>query len=119
MGSGVPLQDADDLLQQTSLAYLYKHADVRDSEAWILGTLRHKCFRYWRRRKRTLIDPVGEEALAPVLQSSVAVVIDEELGHEDGRSETGTVRGRARASVAEPPFVCPVREIWSPTETRQ
>lgn len=65
----IPPQDADDLLQQTFLAFLYKHADVRDPEAWLLGTLRHKCLRYWRKRKRQAFDPVEEglleEALGP------------------------------------------------------
>lgn len=60
----IPPQDGDDLLQQTLLALLGKYGEVRNPEAWVLGTLRHKCLRYWRSRSAAaLFDPLEEEAL--------------------------------------------------------
>lgn len=60
---GVPLQDGDDLVQQTLLALLGKYGEVRNPEAWVLGTLRHKCLRYWRCRTASLLEAVPDEAL--------------------------------------------------------
>lgn len=59
----VPRQDGDDLVQQTFLALLGKYAEVRNPEAWVLGTLRHKCLRYWRCRTTSLLEAVADEAL--------------------------------------------------------
>lgn len=58
----IPPQDGDDLVQQTLLALIGKYGEVRDPEAWVLGTLRHKCLRYWR-RSATLFERVEEEVL--------------------------------------------------------
>lgn len=59
----IPAQDAEDLLQQTLLALLLKYQEVRDPEAWVLGTLRIKCIRYWRLRRARPLDPLDEAVL--------------------------------------------------------
>ena len=62
---GIPPQDAEDLLQQTLLTYLYKQDSVHDPAKWMMGTLRNKCLIYWRKRRRRLYDSVD----AALLQS--------------------------------------------------
>lgn len=53
---GIPEEDAEDLIQQTLLVLMLKHREVRNPDAWVIGTLRNKCRRYWRLRREA---PVG------------------------------------------------------------
>lgn len=48
----IPPQDGEDLVQQALLALLYRKHEIRDLEAWFLGTLRNRCRLYWRSRQR-------------------------------------------------------------------
>lgn len=48
----IPSQDGEDLVQQAVVALLYRQNEIRDPEAWFLGTLRNKCRLYWRDRHR-------------------------------------------------------------------
>lgn len=59
----IPPQDTEDLLQQALLALVYQHQEVRDPEAWLVGTLRNKCLLYWRERRRKLYDNVDAAVL--------------------------------------------------------
>ncbi|MGH9362712.1 MAG: RNA polymerase sigma factor [Thermoanaerobaculia bacterium] len=64
----IPPDDAEDLLQQALLAFIHQSGEVRDPEAWLAGTLRHKCLLYWRNRRRKVYDAVDDamlEWLAP------------------------------------------------------
>lgn len=63
----IPGQDADDLLQQALLALVCKYDHVRNPEAWLLGTLRNKCRRYWRGRRERPVHCLDDEALESVL----------------------------------------------------
>jgi DNA-directed RNA polymerase specialized sigma24 family protein len=45
---GIPLQDTEDILQQALLALIYQRQEIRDPEAWLIGTVRNKCLLYWR-----------------------------------------------------------------------
>ncbi len=47
----IPHQDAEDILQDAFLAYLERQDSIRDPEAWLQGTLRNRCRRYWRERR--------------------------------------------------------------------
>ncbi len=65
--SGIPLQDADDVLQEALLDALRQWETIRNMEAWLIGTLRIKCSRYWRRQlaERVLaVDPPQLEDLS-------------------------------------------------------
>lgn len=64
----IPPQDADDLLQQTLLAYLHKHQQVQQPEAWLLGTLRDRCLMYWRSRRRRLYEAVDSSILESIAE---------------------------------------------------
>jgi RNA polymerase sigma-70 factor (ECF subfamily) len=59
----IPPQDTEDILQQALLALVYHQQDVRDQEAWLMGTLRNKCLLYWRERRRKLYDAVDNAVL--------------------------------------------------------
>ena len=59
----IPPQDTEDILQQALLALIYHREGIRDSEAWLLGTLRNKCLLYWRERRRKLYDAVDAAVL--------------------------------------------------------
>jgi len=59
----IPEQDTEDILQQALLAFLYRYEEVRDPEAWLLGTLRNKCMLYWREKRRKLYDAVDSTVL--------------------------------------------------------
>ena len=64
----IPLEDAEDLLQQSYLAYMYKQDTVRDAEAWLVGTLRNRCLMYWRTRRRRLYEAVDTAILESVAE---------------------------------------------------
>ena len=59
----VPPADADDLLQQTFLALLYRIESVDDPERWLIGVMRKKCLMYWRSERRRLDEPMDLEQL--------------------------------------------------------
>lgn len=59
----VPVQDTEDILQQALLALVYQWDNIRDPEAWLMGTLRKTCLLYWRERRRRLYDAVDTAVL--------------------------------------------------------
>jgi RNA polymerase sigma factor (sigma-70 family) len=74
---GIPPQDTEDILQQALLALVYQRCSIRDSEAWLLGTLRNKCLLYWRDQRRKLYETVDAavlellaEPMAPAQEAS-------------------------------------------------
>ena len=48
----IPAQDAEDLIQETLLAFVAKRAAIANPVPWLLATLRNQCLLYWRRRRR-------------------------------------------------------------------
>lgn len=93
---GIPPHDADDLLQEAFLAVLCKWPSIDNKEAWLIGTLRHRCARYWRERRSSLLEAVDSallEALSepqPAPQERAALVWD-----LDSLCETLSARHRA------------------------
>lgn len=68
----IPPEDAEDVLQQTLLTYVYKRNNILDSERWLMGTLRNRCLLYWRDRRRrlyTAVDKALLESVAPTEDS--------------------------------------------------
>lgn len=65
----IPPQDAEDVLQQTLLTYLYKRSNILDAERWLMGTLRNRCLLYWRDRRRRLYTAVDKALLESVAQA--------------------------------------------------
>ncbi len=62
----IPEQDAEDLLQQALLTFVRKRHTVRDPESWLVGTLRNRCLKYWRARRRSLYTAVDAAILESV-----------------------------------------------------
>jgi RNA polymerase sigma factor (sigma-70 family) len=52
----IPADDGEDLLQTTLLLAVAKWNDIRDPEAWLIGTLQKRCILYWRTRRSQLED---------------------------------------------------------------
>ena len=65
----IPPQDAENVLQQTLLTYLYKRAHILDAERWLMGTLRNRCLLYWRDRRRHLYTSVDRALLESVAET--------------------------------------------------
>lgn len=59
----IPAEDAEDLLQEVTLQYLRKRADVREPSRWLAGALRNECLLYWRKRKRCVYDAIDQGLL--------------------------------------------------------
>ena len=62
-GSRIPEQDAEDLIQQTLLALVYRWDTIRNPEAWAVGAVRKNCLMYWRTRRRRIYDAVDGAVL--------------------------------------------------------
>lgn len=80
----IPRPDTEDILQQALLALIHRR-DVRDPEAWLLGTVRNKCLLYWREQRRKLYDSVDAAVLdavaAPVGPAQEGTDVQRDLLH--------------------------------------
>ena len=86
----LPPEDADDILQQTLLIYLYKHDEIYNPEAWMRGALRKRCQYYWRRRQKALVRTVDASMLAALADPGGAGCEDEiEVSQLLGRALDG------------------------------
>ena len=47
----IPPQDAEDLLQDTFIEVIRRWDSLYNKEGWVLGTLRFKCSKYWKRQR--------------------------------------------------------------------
>jgi len=59
----IPPEDAEDLLQDSLIALVFRWNLVRDPESWLIGTTRRHCLMYWRRVRRQLYQAVDAETL--------------------------------------------------------
>lgn len=59
----IPTEDADDLLQETFVALVFKWRTIRNPEAWLLATLRNRCLIYWRQRQEEECEAVDTALL--------------------------------------------------------
>jgi len=59
----IPIEDAEDVLQQALLALVHHWDSIRDRESWLLGTLRRHCLMYWRNHRRQLYSAVDSTLL--------------------------------------------------------
>lgn len=65
----IPPQDAETVLHQTLLTFLYKRNNILDAERWLMGTLRNRCLLYWRDRRRRLYSSVDQALLESVAET--------------------------------------------------
>lgn len=67
----IPVDDAEDVLQQSLLALVYQWDRVRDPETWLIGTLKRNCLMYWRTNRRRIYQSV-DSTLLELLSEPVA-----------------------------------------------
>lgn len=60
---GIPPEDAEDLLQETLVALVFKWDTVRNPEAWLFSTLRNRCRLYWRQKDEAVYEAVDDAIL--------------------------------------------------------
>jgi RNA polymerase sigma factor (sigma-70 family) len=95
-GYGIPPHDAEDLLQETFLAVLSKWESIDNKEAWVIGTLRHRCARYWRDRRSSVLEAV-DSALLDILSRPQPAPQDRAVLFWDLESVFETLSARHRA----------------------
>ncbi len=66
----IPVSDAEDILQDSLLAFLTHRDAIKNPEAWLLGTLRNRCFLYWRSRRRQVWEAVDSTVLTELADES-------------------------------------------------
>ncbi|HEY3568643.1 MAG TPA: sigma-70 family RNA polymerase sigma factor [Thermoanaerobaculia bacterium] len=64
----IPPQDTEDILQQALMALIHHQEEIRDPEAWLLGTVRNKCLLYWREQRRRLYESVDAAVLEAIAE---------------------------------------------------
>jgi RNA polymerase sigma factor (sigma-70 family) len=62
----LPLEDAEDVLQQSFLDLIYKRRTIQNPEAWLTATVRNRSIIYWRRRRSMPYDAVDVATLEAV-----------------------------------------------------
>ena len=67
----IPPEDAEDILQQTLLAYLYKRDSVQEFDKWLLGAVRKRCLMYWRGRRRRFYTAIDAAILDELAEQGV------------------------------------------------
>jgi RNA polymerase sigma factor (sigma-70 family) len=78
----IPVQDAEDVLQEALMDAIRQWHTIRHKEAWLLGALRFKCSHYWKRQaadRLLAVDaPVLEELSTPLppAQEQEEVLLD-------------------------------------------
>jgi len=84
----IPVEDAEDELQEALFALLVNWQRVRDPEAWLMGALRRRCLMYWRTRARrfysavepTLLEWLAEPVAPPQEQTELRCDLENMLG---------------------------------------
>jgi RNA polymerase sigma factor (sigma-70 family) len=59
----IPVEDAEDLVQDALLLLVRKGATLRSPEAYLCTTLHYRCLMYWRRRRRERQETVTLDVL--------------------------------------------------------
>ena len=95
----VPVEDAEDVLQQALLALIYQWETIRDPEGWLLGTLRRHCLMYWRTHRRRLYSAV-DSAILEWLSQPLAPPQERSALLADLRNMIGRLPPRCRTLLA-------------------
>lgn len=78
----IPLQDGEDLIQQTLLTLVYKLDQIERPEPWLVATLKNRCIMYWRKRRSQLYDTVDSTILELVAQPGKMAQDQKALTHD-------------------------------------
>lgn len=94
----IPLQDAEDVLQDALLVAISKWDTIRHKEAWILGAVRVKCSNYWKKIRNDRILAVEPLVLVELSPAQAPEQEQREVGL-DLNSLTRGVDKRHRAAL--------------------
>jgi len=78
----LPVEDAEDILQQSFLDLVYKQRQIYNPEAWLLATVGNRCLVYWRRKRRQLWDAVDQAVLELLAEPGPPGQSDAALRHD-------------------------------------
>ena len=78
----IPHEDAEDLLQETLFALVFKWEAIRNPEAWFLSTLRSRCESFWRKQRASRLEAVDAPALVALAGSEAPAQERAELRHD-------------------------------------
>ena len=90
----VPREDAEDLIQETLLAFVYKAHHLHDPESWLKVVLTRQVFLYYRRRRRRPDSIAFETDLIEMLTDPKA--LDPERAHLVREIRAAVVRLRSK-----------------------
>ena len=94
----IPLQDAEDVLQDALLVAIQKWDTIRHKEAWILGAVRFRCSNYWKKLRNDRILAVEPLVLVELSPAQAPEQEQREVGL-DLNSLTRGVDKRHRAAL--------------------
>ena len=94
----IPLQDAEDVLQDALLVAIQKWDTIRHKEAWILGAVRFKCSNYWKKLRNERILAVEPMVLVELSPAQAPEQEQREIGL-DLNSLTRSIDKRHRAAL--------------------
>ncbi len=97
----VPREDAEDLIQETLLAFVYKAHHLHDPESWLKVVLTRQVFLYYRRRRRRPDSIAFETDLIEMLSDPKA--LDPERAHlvREIRAAIGRLRSKGFRQILE------------------
>jgi RNA polymerase sigma factor (sigma-70 family) len=97
----VPREDAEDLIQEALLAYVFKAHHLHDPESWLMVVLTRQVFLYYRRRRRRPDSAVFEADLIDLLSDPKA--LDPERVHlvREIRAAVGRLRNQSFRQILE------------------
>lgn len=78
----IPEADAEDLLQETLFALVFKRDTIRKPEAWLLATLRNRCRIYLRMKRESLLEAVDSKSLEALAGGQAPPQERAELRHD-------------------------------------
>ena len=85
---GIPREDADDILQDTALAFLTRQSEIRSPRAWLATVFKKRCLLYWRSRRRRFIEAVDTALL-------------EEVGEQENRQQQRDLRHDLNTALSQ------------------
>lgn len=83
---GIPTQDAEDLIQQTLLAFVHKRASIRCPEVWLVGALKKQCLLYLRTHRRRLYDALDAAVLELLAEPATPAQESRDVARDVGRA---------------------------------
>lgn len=95
----IPVEDAEDLIQEVCLHFLRKRERVVEPRTWLDGALRKECLMYWRRRRRRLYDAIDQELLE-LAADPARDAAEQRLFRRELHDAMGRLRDRCRSLLS-------------------